>query len=164
VTAALPRAAQRARPASGVLLAAVLSSACAGRTPGAAEPPPAPLDCASIRVETLRACVDGFRTGREGVLEDGLELRFALEAACPYAGAVAWSGCNRGAFQRFEGRSAAGRCGDEGDFVESSILTSCLRRSELPLGEWNRLVRECFRWAELGSARFRASCVAARAP
>jgi hypothetical protein len=159
VTAAQAAAATRAAPGprAAAVLAVASLCACAGRTPAAAELRRPPLDCQTIRDETLRACVDGFRA--VGRLDEADEVAFALHSACPYAGAVAWSGCSRGAFERFEGRSPAGRCGDEGDFVESSIQTSCMRPSaELPLAEWNRLVKQCFRWAELGSGAFRASC------
>jgi hypothetical protein len=142
---------------------ALLAIACAGPRPVPA--PPAAPDCAALRSTAVRACVDGFaaeaRPPRE---EDELAVRFALEAACPYAGAIAWSGCGRGAFERFEGRSALGRCGDLADYVESSILLSCMRRQEgLAVDAWNALVKRCFAWAGSGTGAMRALCAVDRA-
>jgi hypothetical protein len=154
---------------SGAALAAALAVlACADRTASvpaeatAAPRPPvdaaAPLDCAFVRDEAIRACVNGFHATSERIDERTLEFRFALQAACPYAGAVAWSGCHRGAFQKFAGRSAHGRCGDEADYIETAVLTSCMRPSELPVELWNPLVQRCFGWAAEGSTQYKARC------
>jgi len=135
--------------------------ACAGpRTvaPRAERPSP---DCDVLRDDTVRACVAGFQR-RSDRLEDpeAAELELAVAEVCPYAGAVAWSGCHRGAFRRFESRSELGACGDRGDYVEAAIQTSCMRPFDMPQRRWNDLVRECFEWAEAGSDEYRSSCLA----
>jgi hypothetical protein len=140
-----------------LLAAATLAAACASRRP-APEVLDPPLDCAAARDGAVRACVEGFRAEVPVGEERPVELEFAVRGVCPYAGAVAWSGCRRGAFERFRGRSVLGRCGDEVDYVETSILTSCMRRAELPLDVWNALVARCFAWAEAGTARLWAAC------
>jgi hypothetical protein len=139
-----------------LVAAAGFAVACAAARPAPAAEPA--LDCASVREATIRACVAGFRADVQEIDEDSLEFLFAIQEACPYAGAIAWSGCHRGAFERFAGRSGAGRCADEADYLETSILTSCMRRLELPALTWNALVKRCFGWAEIGSAAFRARC------
>src|SRR5690349_20738570 len=112
---------------------ALLALACAhAPRPAPPPPPPPPLDCEAVRDRTIRACVEGYWANVGEVDPDGLEFQFAILDACPYAGAVAWSGCYRGAFESFAGRSPLGRCGDEADYVESSILTSCMHPRELP--------------------------------
>ena len=86
-------------------------------------------------------------------------LYYVQELSVPEAaGAVAWSGCHRGAFQKFAGRSAGGRCGDEADYIETAVLTSCMRPSELPVELWNALVQRCFGWAAEGSTQYKARC------
>jgi hypothetical protein len=136
--------------------------ACAGAPP--APPRDAAPGCVELRDRAVRTCVDGFRARTPFGEERPGDLRFALEAACPYAGAVAWSGCERGSFERFDGRSELGRCGDVADYVETAIELSCLHRhEERPLAEWNALVKRCFEWALAGSGGLRALCLVDRA-
>jgi hypothetical protein len=162
---------EEGRASTAALAAALAVLACTDRTAtvpvdAAAGPPArrtdaaaaAPLDCAFVRDEAIRACVNGFHAKAERIDERTLEFRFALHAACPYAGAVAWSGCHRGAFEKFAGRSAHGRCGDEADYIETAVLTSCMRPSELPVELWNSLVQRCFGWAAEGSTQYQARC------
>lgn len=144
------------------LAAVALALACAG--PRAAAPPaarPAP-DCDALRDETVRACVAGVEA-RRGEPTVGEELEVALGEVCPYAGAVAWSGCHRGAFRAFDSRGERGRCDDRAAYVESAIETSCMRPIDLPLGRWNDLVRRCFEWAEAGRDHSASACVASPA-
>ena len=82
----------------------------------------------------------------------------AADVVCPYAGAVAWSGCHRGAFRRFQSRSSGGACGDRADYVESSIQTSCMRPIDVPLARWNSVVRGCFERAAAGRELYASSC------
>src|SRR6266511_3928049 len=84
--------------------------ACAGPRAGAPSTPSPSVDCEILRDETVRACVWGFQARREVPPddEDVTELEFALGGVCPYAGAIAWSGCHRGALERFRSRSALG--------------------------------------------------------
>ncbi len=135
--------------------------ACAGPRGGALSSPSMAIDCETLRDETVRACVLGFQVRREQPRdgEDVTELEFALGGVCPYAGAIAWSGCHRGALERFRSHNALGACGDRGDYVEASIETSCMRPFDLPLGQWNDLVRKCFQWAEVGGQDYTSSCL-----
>jgi hypothetical protein len=120
----------------------------------------APEDCDTLRDETIMACVKGFEAKVDVPDGRSMKFQFALHGVCPYAGAIAWSGCHRGALERFRGRNAAGACGDRADFIESAIETSCTRPSGLPLDEWNHLVKECFEWAETGSKHYTMNCLA----
>ena len=139
--------------------AVALALACAGPRAGAPPAPRPPPDCDALRDETVRACVSGFEARRgEPVVEEELEV--ALGEVCPYAGAVAWSGCHRGAFRAFDSRGERGRCGDRAAYVESAIETSCMRPIDLPLARWNDLVRRCFEWAEAGRDDSASTCLA----
>jgi hypothetical protein len=139
------------------ITALALALGCAGPRAGAVRAPlPAP-DCDGLRDETVRACVAGFQA-RRAVPEDDEELELALGEVCPYAGAVAWSGCHRGAFRRFESRGGQGPCAEQAAYVESAIQTSCMRPVDLPLSRWNELVRRCFDWAEAGRDDAAAAC------
>ena len=152
------RSSSGAPPARIVALAAsCLALACAGPRAGAGAAAAPPPDCDALRQETLSACAAGFElgSGHPGASED---LELAADVVCPYAGAVAWSGCHRGAFRRFQSRSAGGACGDRADYVESSIQTSCMRPIDVPLARWNSVVRGCFERAAASRELYASSC------
>lgn len=152
------------RSASGAPLArtvavaaSCLALACAGPRAGAGASATPPTDCEAIREETLSACGAGFAlgSGQPGTSED---LELAADVVCAYAGAVAWSGCHRGAFRRFQSRSPDGACGDRADYVESSIETSCMRPIDVPLARWSSVVRGCFERAAASRELYVSSC------
>ena len=146
------------------LLSALLAVACAGSRSSV---PQRPLsdeglqDCKTVRDETLRACVIGF-SARAREVGEGDYLERVTHAVCPYAGAIAWSGCHRGAFGRFAARSAEGACGDRADFIKGSIETSCLHWTGPSLERFNDFVKECFDWAERGGEDYRRGCESRR--
>jgi hypothetical protein len=114
-------------------------------------------DCQAVRDEALRACVDGFKERADELGDEG-DLDVALYGVCPYAGAVAWTGCRRGAFETFKGHSEEGYCGDRADFIESSIETSCVRHAPSPIEAMNVFLKSCFDWAVRGGENYRSEC------
>jgi len=146
------------RPIS--LLASLSLLACAHEgAPPPAEAVPAPESraCETVRDDTIRACVNGYAARARDAGEEG-DLALALEEVCPYAGAIAFSGCHRGAFERFRGRNREGACGDGADYIESSIEMSCMHFVGRPIERFNAFVEECFDWAERGGEAYRSRC------
>jgi hypothetical protein len=143
---------------SAVVLAAFLVAACVPAPSVEADAPRSPADCEALRDETVLVCVTGFRSTVDEPVEGSVRLEYAVRHACPYAGAVAWSGCHRDAYAKFAGRSAHGPCGDRADYIESAIFASCFRPIALPVAQWNALTRECVGWAEAGAEERRAAC------
>jgi len=146
------------RPISLFASLSLLACAHEGAPPKAGDVPvPEPEACRTARDDTLRACVNGYLARARELGQDG-DLALALEEVCPYAGAIAVSGCHRGAFERFRGRSAGGACGDRADYIESSIEMSCMHFVGQPIERFNAFVAECFDWAERGGEEYRSRC------
>jgi len=139
------------RLATGALLA--LGCASSRLEKPVVAPPEQQPRCEVLRDLAIRECVNGFiAVGGEDALE------MALHEVCPYAGALAWSGCRRGALEQFKGRSGRGSCDDLADYIESSIETSCVHHAGTPLDRWSGFLKACFEWALRGGEDYRSGC------